>query len=473
MAISNQNFNLKYVYALALTSAMGGLLFGYDWVVIGGAKPFYELFFGIKGSAALQGWAVSSALVGCIFGAVISGVVSDTIGRKWPLVVSALLFLVSAFGSGYADGFTVFIIYRLIGGLGIGLASTLSPMYIAEIAPSARRGRLVSINQLTIVIGILLAQIVNYLIAEAVPADFEAADILSSWNGQQGWRWMFWAEMIPAAVFLFSMLLVPESPRFMAKHHQYKRAVHILTRIGGADYAREQLDNMKKTLVKEKNNRRVTLSELKNPKLLTILTIGVVLAFFQQWCGINVIFNYADEIFTAAGYNVGDMLFNIVITGSVNLIFTLVAMNTVDRWGRRTLMLFGASGLTLVYAMLGSAYYFGFSGWPVLLLVIVAIAIYAMSLAPITWVILSEIFPNRLRGLAMSIATFSLWLASFTLTFSFPVLNKGLGSYGTFWLYSLICLGGYVFIRKKLPETKEKSLEEIEIELTGKNENSK
>jgi len=196
------------------------------------------------------------------------------------------------------------------------------------------------------------------------------------------------------------------------------------------------------------------------------LIIGIVLAIFQQWCGINIIFNYADEIFTAAGYGVGDMLFNIIITGSVNLIFTFVAMRTVDSWGRRKLMLFGSIGLALVYAFLGGAYYFEFNGWPVLVLVITAIAIYAMSLAPITWVVLSEIFPNRLRGMAMSIATLSLWIASFVLTFTFPILNEALGAYGTFWVYSGICILGFLFIKRKLPETKGKSLEEIEMELT-------
>ncbi len=222
--------------------------------------------------------------------------------------------------------------------------------------------------------------------------------------------------------------------------------------------------NIKLTL-KESGTKKINFSDFKSPTVKPIIIIGIVLAVFQQWCGINIIFNYADEIFRAAGYSVGDMLFNIVITGSVNLIFTFVAMRTVDSWGRRKLMLFGSIGLGVVYAILGGAYYFQFTGWPVLLLVIIAISIYAMSLAPITWVILSEIFPNRLRGVAMSIATFSLWVASFILTFTFPILNNALGASGTFWVYSLICISGFLFIKKKLPETKGKSLEEIELEL--------
>lgn len=232
------------------------------------------------------------------------------------------------------------------------------------------------------------------------------------------------------------------------------------------EYAKRELKNIQLTL-QQSSKLKINFSDFSNPKVKPIIIIGIVLAVFQQWCGINIIFNYAEEIFTAAGYSVGDMLFNIVITGSVNLIFTFVAMRTVDSWGRRKLMLLGSIGLAVVYAILGGAYYFQFTGWPVLLLVIIAISIYAMSLAPITWVVLSEIFPNRLRGAAMSVATFSLWVASFILTYTFPILNSALDASGTFWVYSGICVLGFVFIKRKLPETKGKSLEEIEIELTG------
>jgi len=462
--MKTNKFNLIYVGYLTFVSAMGGLLFGYDWVVIGGAKPFYELYFNISDSPTLQGWAMSSALIGCIFGALLSGIISDRLGRKNPLILAAALFILSAFGTGYVNQFTPFIIYRLIGGIGIGLASTLSPIYIAEIAPSKYRGRFVAINQLTIVVGILAAQIVNLLIAEPIADNATSEQILSSWNGQSGWRWMFWAELIPAGLFFTLMFLVPESPRFLAKVKKDVKAIAVLTKIGGLQYAKSELENIKFTF-KSDNTKKVSSEELLNSKVLPVLLIGIVLAVFQQWCGINIIFNYAQEIFTSAGYSVGDMLFNIVITGSVNLIFTFVAMRTVDSWGRRKLMLFGAFGLAVVYAILGGAYYFEFKGWPVLILVISAIAIYAMSLAPITWVILSEIFPNRLRGVAMSIATFSLWVASFILTFTFPLLNYALGSYGIFWVYSIICIFGYLFIKRKLPETKGKSLEEIEEEL--------
>ncbi|WP_158839576.1 sugar porter family MFS transporter [Polaribacter sp. L3A8] len=458
----SNKFNFRYLLFLALASAMGGFLFGYDWVVIGGAKPFYELYFNISDMPTLQGWAMSSALIGCIFGAIISGFAADRFGRKNPLIFAAVLFTLSAFGTGYVDNFTPFIFYRLLGGLGIGLASTLSPMYIAEIAPAKYRGQFVAINQLTLVIGILVAQIANFLISDPV---LDEATMLDSWNGQTGWRWMFWAEIIPAILFFVLMFLVPKSPRFLMKMNNVVAAKKVLAKIGGNSYAEEEIKSIALTL-KESGSVKIKFSDFKSPKVKPILIIGIVLAIFQQWCGINIIFNYAEEIFTAAGYSVGDMLFNIVITGSVNLIFTIIAMRTVDSWGRRKLMLFGSIGLGVVYAILGGAYYMQYTGWPVLVLVLTAIAIYSMSLAPITWVVLSEIFPNKIRGVAMSIATFSLWVASFILTFTFPILNDALGASGTFWVYSIICVLGFLFIKKKLPETKGKSLEEIEAELT-------
>lgn len=460
-----EKYNIKYVMSLAFVSAMGGLLFGYDWVVIGGAKPFYEVYFGITDIPSLQGWAMSSALVGCILGAALSGSLADKYGRKWPLIASSVLFTLSAFGTGATNDFNFFIFYRIIGGVGIGLASTLSPLYIAEVSPAEYRGRFVSINQLTIVVGILAAQVANLLIAEPVAAMASQQEILNSWNGQEGWRWMFWAELLPAIVFFVLMFLVPESPRFLAKQNKDQAVLRILSRIGGSTYGERELKSIKATL-KHGLNTQGSFKDLFNAKVSPILILGIVLAVFQQWCGINIIFNYAQEVFQAAGYNVNDMFMNIVITGGVNLIFTFVAMRTVDRWGRRSLMLLGSGGLALIYMLMGSMYYFQVTGWPVLLMVVAAIAIYAMSLAPITWVVLSEIFPNRVRGLAMSLATLSLWIASFILTFTFPILNGALGAYGTFWVYGGICIMGFLFIKAKLPETKNKSLEEIEEQFT-------
>jgi SP family sugar porter-like MFS transporter len=451
-------FNWNYLISI---SAMGGLLFGYDYVVIGGAKPFYEPFFGITGHAFLQGWAMSCALAGCLTGAVISGWLSDSLGRKKLLIVAAGLFVAASLGTGAAGSFTLFVLFRILGGIGIGLASNLSPMYIAEVTPGNVRGRFVSINQLTIVIGILAAQLINWRIARPVPAGATTSDILASWNGQTGWRWMFYACTIPAGLFFILMWFVPESPRWLAqKNVNQTRAKKILSKIGGNEYAMSEFASIEHSINDTK--AKTDLSLLKQPGISKLLILGIVLAVFQQWCGINVIFNYAQEIFTNAGYGVSDILFNIVITGCVNLIFTFVGMFTVDRLGRKALMLLGAGGLAGIYAVLGTMYFFHIQGLPLLIMVVTAIACYAMSLAPVTWVVLSEIFPNRMRGTAMSIATFSLWAACFILTYTFPLLNHLLNASGTFWLYGCICLLGFLFIFKRLPETKGKSLEQIE-----------
>jgi len=458
--VSKSTFNRQFILGITLVSAMGGLLFGYDWVVIGGAKPFYERFFDITNSPYLQGWAMSSALIGCLIGALVSGYLTDRLGRKMPLITAAALFSIAAIGTGAVNNFTLFILFRLIGGLGIGLASAISPMYIAEISPASMRGRLVSVNQLTIVLGILAAQITNYLIAEAVPAGSTDDFILNSWNGQSGWRWMFWAGTVPALLFFVLSFFIPESPRFLAKSGKSDSAFSILKRIGGEAYALQEQKEITETL--QGTDSKIDWKALRSKKVRPVLILGIVLAVFQQWCGINVIFNYADEIFTSAGYSVGDMLFNIVITGTVNLIFTVAAMRVVDSWGRRKLMLLGSSGLAIIYLALGASYFFELKGLAILVLVMVAIATYAMTLAPITWVVLSEIFPNSVRGAAMAIATTALWIACFVLTYTFPILNKLLNASGTFWLYAFICLSGFLFILKKLPETKGKSLEEIE-----------
>jgi len=260
------------------------------------------------------------------------------------------------------------------------------------------------------------------------------------------------------------MLFIPESPRWLIKYGKYQLAENILSKIGGSDYARREVDDIKATLASDEI-ARVNFKDLLEPKLVKIIGIGVFLAVFQQWCGINTIFNYAQEVFAAAGFGVSGIMFNIVITGIVNLAFTFVAIYTVDRFGRRVLMLIGAGGLAGIYAILGTCYYFNSTGVHMLILVVMAIACYAMSLAPIVWVVISEIFPNRIRGAAVSVAVSFLWIACTALTLTFPYLNKTLGSYGTFWLYGVVCIVGFLFIYKYLPETKGKTLEDIEREL--------
>ena len=457
------NYNLGYIWLISIVAAMGGLLFGWDWVVIGGAKPFFQRYFQLTSEAQI-GWANSCALLGCLVGALIAGALSDRFGRKRLLVVAALQFAVTSLGNALANNFTVFVVWRMLGGVAIGLASNLSPMYIAEVAPARMRGRLVSINQLTIVIGILLAQYINWFLVRHLPAGASDEYIRDSWFGQQGWRWMFGLTAAPALLFLLGMFLVPESPRWLAKYGQADRARRVLSRIGGESYAAAALADIQSTLSGEETGR-VRFTDLLDPKMRRVLVLGIILAVFQQWCGINVIFNYAEEIFRAAGYDISTVLKNIAWTGSANLAFTFVALGLVDRRGRRPLMLFGAAGLALIYSAMALCYGGGVKGWPMLVLVLAAIGCYAMSLAPVTWVVISEIFPNRIRGAAMAVAVTSLWLACFILTYTFPILNAKLGSAGTFWLYAAICAAGFVFIKLKLPETKGKTLEQIERDL--------
>ncbi len=453
-------YNYRYILSISLVSALGGFLFGYDWVVIGGAKFFYERFFEITQIPHLQGVAMSSALIGCIPGALFAGYLSDRFGRKRSLIAAAVLFIISALGSGMADSFTNFMLFRILGGLGVGMASVVSPIYIAEVSPRHMRGKLVALNQLNIVLGILLAQITNYLISNEVPLNATDDFILNSWNGQMAWRWMFWAEMVPAGIFFFMAFFIPESPRWLVRSGFSERALVILNRIGTGGYGSTILDEIKISLreVSRKIDYRVLLSKKVRP----VLILGLVLAFFQQWCGINIVFNYAEEVFTSAGFGISASLLNIVATGVVNLVFTLVALRTVDHWGRKKLMLTGAAGLAVTYLVLGGCYFLELNGTIVLMVILVAIALYGLTLAPVTWVILSEIFPNRVRGAAMAVASTALWISSTLLVLLFPVIRVWIHISGAFWLYAGICILGFFYIRAKLPETKGKSLEEIE-----------
>lgn len=448
---------------ISAIAALGGLLFGYDWVVIGGAKPFYESYFQLN-SPHLVGWANSCALVGCFAGSVICGWISDHFGRKKLLLLSAVLFAISSVLTGWAYTFTVFITWRIIGGVAIGIASNVSPTYIAELSPAPWRGRLVTLNQLTIVVGILAAQIVNWLIADKVADSATSALIRMSWNGQYGWRWMFTAVALPAVIFFAGAILIPESPRWLAKAEFAEQARRTLARIGGERYASQALCDIQTALGSEQQSG-AEWRELLSRRVLRVVLIGVVLAVLQQWSGINIIFNYAEEIYRGAGYGVSSTLFNIVITGTINLVFTVVALGLVDHFGRRTLMIFGCVAIALSHTVLGFTYRAGAKGFPILVITLSTIAFYALSLAPVTWVLISEIFPNRIRGLAVSISVSALWIASFVLTFTFPILNGEVGPAGTFWVYGAICLCGFFFVLLRVPETKGKTLEQIESNL--------
>jgi SP family xylose:H+ symportor-like MFS transporter len=451
--------NLSYVWMIALVAALGGLLFGYDWVVIGGAKPFYEPYFHLTTETQV-GWANSCALIGCFLGSLAGGRVSDHLGRKRVLLASAFIFTVSSLLTGWASHFSSFITWRIMGGVAIGLASNVSPTYIAEISPAQWRGRLVSLNQLALVIGILAAQIVNWLIARPVPDGLSQAAAFATWNVQYGWRWMFTAVAVPSLIFLVAVPLIPESPRWLVARRQDANARQVLAKIGGERYSQFELEGIQQSLAG--SVKEVRWSAMLRGRIFTLLWIGIGLVVLQQGSGINVFFNYAEEVYRSAGYGTNEILFNIVITGTINLLFTLLAMTLVDRFDRRRLMILGSLGIGLCHVVAGAAYRLHLHGTWILLVTLAAIAFYAMTLAPVTWVLITEIFPNRYRGTAVSITVAALWIASFVLTYTFPILNRSVGSAGTFLFYSAICFAGAAFVFTYVPETRGKSLEAIE-----------
>ncbi len=461
-------YDIKFLWLICLVAAMGGFLFGYDWVVVGGAKSFYEPYFYLT-TPNMKGWGTSSALIGCIFGAGSCFFLSDRYGRRRLLILSGFLFAVSAIGTALAQDFTWFNIYRIIGGFGIGITLLLSPMYIAEMSPPHMRGKFVSVNQLMIMIGILAAQVTNWqisLLDTEMPANATEAIIRQSWNGQTGWRWMFGAEVVPAFLFFLLMILMPESVRWLVKNGQDAKAQRILTKIGGEDYAEAEVAAVKNT-ISSGEVAQVHFGELLKPGLLKILMLGIFLAILQQWCGMNVIFYYAADIFRAAGYDMKQMMLQIVVIGTVMVIAVVITIAVVDKVGRKMLMLLGTGSLAVIYIIEGYFFHIGVQGMAIVILTLASVAFYSLTLAPVVWVILSEIFPNRIRGAAMSVAAVALWIGNFSLTFTFPAIKENLGWTLNFWLYALVCIIGFLVILFKLPETKGKSLEEIEQELVG------
>ncbi len=462
-AQSNSELRMGYLWMIASVAALGGLLFGYDWVVIGGARPFYEAYFHLTTPSSI-GWANSCALLGCFVGSLSAGRLSDRLGRKKALLISAFLFAVSSLLTGWAQSFPSFILWRIIGGVAIGLASNVSPTYIAEISPASWRGRLVSLNQFSLVIGIVGAQVVNWRIAERVSN--AGAVTSASWNAQFGWRWMFTAVAVPALLFLVLTPFIPESPRWLIKKDEEKKALRVLTSIGGLRYGDIELTSIRNSLASAFESGKI--GALFSSPLRSLLLIGICLAVLQQWCGINIIFNYAAEIYRSAGYGISDVMFNIVITGAVNLVFTVIAMLLVDSLGRRRLMLFGCIGVGASHLLASLAYRAGWQGFWVLVLTLAAIAFYAVSLAPVTWVLITELFPNSVRATAVSISVAALWVSSFVLTYTFPFFSDAFGTSRVFLLYGGICLLGLIFVYFCVPETKGQSLEQIQATELGK-----
>lgn len=461
------SYNLRYIWAISFVAAIGGFLFGYDWVVVGGAKPFYEPYFHIT-TPAEQGWGTSSALVGCIFGALLCFIKSDAWGRKPLLILAGLLFTISAIGTGLAEDFFWYNVYRIVGGVAIGIALNLSPMYISEMSPPHLRGRLVALNQLLIMIGVLSAQFINWqitLLDDQIPELATAEIIRQSWSGQYGWRWMFGIETLPALFFFVVMIFMPESVRWLVKDGQMAKAESILAKIGGPEYAKAEVKSIQNTITKDEV-AQVHFRDLLEPKLFKVLMLGFFLAILQQWCGMNVVFYYAADIFQAAGYSIQQMMLNIVVIGTVMVVSVIITMLIIEKVGRKKLMLAGTIGLAVIYVIIGYLFLKEITGMPIVLFTLTNVAIYSITLAPVVWVILAEIFPNRIRGAAMSAAAMSLWVGNFSLTFSFPAIKESLGWAQNFWLYGVICAIGFIVLYFFLPETKDKTLEQIEAELT-------
>jgi sugar porter (SP) family MFS transporter len=415
-------------------------LFGFDFAVISGALPFLQQQFGLD--AYWEGFATGSLALGAIIGCIIAGNIADKFGRKKSLLVAAALFFISSLCMAFSANKSIFISSRFLAGIGVGMASMLSPMYIAEIAPASLRGRMVAINQLTIVIGILITNIVNYSLRNI---------------GDDAWRWMFGLGTIPSGLFFIGALTLPESPRWLVNVARKDEALKILRKIGNDIFAETTLSSIQASSKSEINQG---YSAVFKKAVLPAVLIGIGLAVFQQFCGINVVFNYTPRIFESIGVSQDNQLLQTVFIGIVNLIFTILAMLLVDKLGRKPLMLIGAAGLFFLYLIVVQMLNAGSTAVSWFLLS--AIGVYAMSLAPVTWVLISEIFPNKIRGAATSVAVLSLWAAYFVLVFTFPILFDKLGD-KTFYIYSAVCLIGFVFIYFKVKETKGKTLEELEM----------
>ena len=438
--------SLWYVIGISLIAALGGFLFGFDMTVVSGAIPFLEKVFSLSGASL--GWAVSSCILACVAGAACAGKLADVFGRKKVLLGTALLFAISAVGAGWAHSFNSFIFYRLLGGLAIGAASGVAPIYVAETAPTRFQGRFVFFYQLAIVVGISASYYSNYFLLR---------------TGDDAWRWMFTAGVIPAALFFFLLFLVPETPRWLAKSGNEARALDVLSRIDGPAYAQQEMAAIRETL----KVRKGRLADLLQPRMLRIVVIGALLGVFSQISGANAVFLYAPRIFAQAGASLQDSLFQTSIIGVINFCCTFIPIMLVERAGRRPLLMIGVACMTVAMTLLTYLFFTHATGVVVLVVVLAYIAAYCSSIACLTWVILSEIFPNRIRGEAMSVANLCLWSANYLLLQTFPMIEARFGIASAFGTYSVICAVIFLFVWKFIPETKGKSLEEIEIQLVG------
>ena len=460
--------NSSYLWKLTLVATLGGLLFGYDTAVISGTVSSLEKFFVLPygldemEANARLGFLVSSALIGCIIGGVFGGLISKKFGRKNGLILAAVLFLISAIGSAMPEmlikpigegDYTfiyIFVVYRIIGGIGVGLASMLSPLYIAEIAPAKSRGKLVSMNQFAIIFGMLFVYFVNYYIAQQGD---------STWLDSIGWRWMFASEIIPAALFLFFLFFVPDTPRSLMLQSQPEKALEVLIKVNGKEEAHKIIDEIKNT-VTERSGKLFSYG-------IAIIVFGVLISVFQQFVGINVVLYYAPEIFKSMGSGTDTALLQTIIVGGVNLLFTVIAIQTVDKVGRKPLMIIGALGMAVAMFAIGFAFFAGSLGMFALICMLVYVAAFAMSWGPVAWVLLSEIFPNDVRGKALAVAVAAQWIANYLVSWTFPMMDKNsylLEKFNhgfAYWIYGFMGLLAALFVWKYIPETKGKTLEEM------------
>lgn len=432
-----------FLILVVFAAALGGLLFGFDTAVISGAVPFIKTYFDLDDIAL--GWAVSSLLAGCIVGVIASGKPADVLGRRKTLLVASLLFLISAIGSALSNHLYVFVVFRFIGGIAVGTASMLSPMYISEISPAAKRGSLVSLNQLAIVIGILVAFFSNYILVSV---------------GDNNWRWMLAVMGVPALFFFATLLFIPESPRWLVQKGKKTEAYSILERINGTEPATVEMKAVEQSIAKEEKG---SYKEVFSKKMSPLIRMGIVVAVFSQVTGINSIMYYAPMIFAKTGIGIGDSLMQTIAVGGVNLIFTFVAIKYIDKFGRKPLLIAGCTGMAISLVVLAVAFYLReFGGFLILASILVYIASFAASVGPVTWVFIAEIYPNRLRSEAMSVAVVFLWAAVFLVSLTFPYMLNALGGGTAFLVFGSMCVVYLVFLITKIPETKGKSLEELE-----------
>jgi SP family xylose:H+ symportor-like MFS transporter len=466
-----QSVNSGYLIKITLVATLGGLLFGYDTGVISGTVGSLDSFFVIpKGlsetaASAFKGFLVSSALIGCIIGGIVGGLVSKKLGRKNGLILAAILFLISALGSAMPEMFlgtlgeldhtfsTVFIVYRIIGGIGVGLASMLSPLYIAEIAPANSRGKLVSFNQLAIVGGFMVVYFVNYFISRSGGSD--------EWLNTFGWRWMFASEVIPAALFLGLLFFVPDTPRSLVLRNKPIEALKVLVKVNGEKEGNRVLTEIEASMNDKTSGHMFSFGWL-------VIAVGVLISVFQQFVGINVVLYYAPEIFKTIASGTDSALFMTIIVGVVNFLFTIIAVKSVDKYGRKPLMVIGAAGMAVAMLSLGFVFFCGATGYLALFCMMLYVASFAMSWGPVTWVLLAEIFPNKIRGKALAVAVAAQWISNYLVSLTFPIMNDnsyltGLFNHGfAYWVYGVMSVLALLFILKYVPETKGKTLEEME-----------